>query len=118
MLMPRWALAGFIAVLMLLAALGSQSYYGRVHIRDNEFRGCLRATLDRHVNARGWRIAQHARWNAYLLGGPTARNDLAASLKYAGLAASLESRTHPTPDGRVAYCHQAYPRPSIVPWKA
>ncbi len=116
--MPRWALASLLAVLLLLAALGSQSYYGRVNIHRNEFRGCLRSTLDRHVNARGWRIAENARWNSYLLGGPDAQNDLAASLKYAAIAASLESRTAATTEGRQAFCRKAFPKPSIVPWKA
>jgi hypothetical protein len=116
--MPRWALASLAAVLLLLAALGSQSYYGRVNIHNNERRGCLRSTLDRHVNARGWRIAQHARWNSYLLGGPGAANDLAASIKYDLIATSLESRTSPTADGRRAFCEKAFPAPSIVPWKA
>lgn len=116
--MPRWTLAGLIAVVMLITALWSQSYLGRVHDREDSVRGCLRSTLDRHVNARGWRIAQAARFNSYLMGGPDAANNFAASVKYDVIATSLESRTRTTAKGRRAYCERAYPPTSILPWRA
>ena len=116
--MPRWAAASLLAVMLLLGALGSQSYLGRVHIRQDAVRGCIRSTLDRHVNARGWRIAQQARFASYELGGAGAVNDLRASVRYDVIATSLESRTRPTPAGRAAFCDRAFPAPSIVPWKA
>lgn len=116
--MPRWALASLLAVVLVLAALGSQSYYGRVNIHNNELRGCMRSTLDRHVNAKGWRIAEMARYHSWLNDGPNALIDLRASIAYDGIAASLESRTAPTHAGRQAFCDKAFPAPSIVPWKA
>jgi hypothetical protein len=116
--MPRWAMASLLSVVLLIAALWTQSYFGRVHDRDDLVQGCLRSTLDRHVNARGWRIAQRARMASARLGGPGAANDWLASTRYGVIAASLESRTRPTAAGREAYCDKAYPKASPVPWKA
>jgi hypothetical protein len=116
--MPRWALASLLSVLMLIAALWTQSYFSSVHDREDSIQGCLRSTLDRHVNARGWRIAEHARRASALLCGPGAASDMRASIRYSIIAASLESRTRPTLAGRQAFCEEAYPATSPIPWKA
>lgn len=116
--MPRWALASLAAGLLLIAALGSQSYLGRVKVKQGQFQGCLRAAQDRRDNADGWRAAERAWLKTYALGGPNAANALATANRYNWIAASLESRTRPTQAGRDAYCHKAYPDASILPWKA
>ena len=112
---PRWAMAALAAVMLLISAIYTQSYVGRVALHDDQVEGCMRGTLDRSDNAKGWRTAQAARQAAYDRDGQLI--DLRSSRRYAMIAASLESRTRPTLAGRRAFCATAYPAVSVLPWR-
>lgn len=97
--------ATLTAICLVLLALGAQSYLGRVSLRDELVKGCVRGTRDRYDGAHGWRTAQ----------AETSDPLIAAS--YGRIAASLESRTSPTATARYALCVKTYRKPTIWPWK-
>jgi hypothetical protein len=93
------ALRGPVIALMIVTYVLAQSYQGRVELRDSQVRGCHRSQLDRSANARGWRIAEHAR---------RADGQTMVAAEYARIAAGLEQRSR-------INCARAFPHPSLIP---
>jgi hypothetical protein len=88
-----------VVAIMITSYVLTQSYQGRVELRDSQVRGCHRSQLDRSANARGWRIAEHAR---------RADGQTTVAAEYARIAAGLERRSR-------IDCARAFPHPSLIP---
>jgi hypothetical protein len=88
-----------LLLLMIVTYVLAQSYAGRVELRDSQVRGCHRSQQDRAANARGWRIAEHAR---------RASGETKVADAYAEIATGLEQRSR-------IDCERAFPAPSLIP---
>lgn len=101
---------GRIAVLVILvAAVAVTNFTGRHDLVASQRAGCARGKLDRAANARGWRIAQHAR--QVTANDPAASSTERASARhaaevYARIATGLEKRSR-------INCSQLFPEPGI-----
>lgn len=105
-----------LAMAILLAGTTWQSYEGRVKLRGDTVRGCLRSQLDRaglaDLNDDVGSFASDASAARRADGNSaTADRYLRIAGHTAGRSADLRRRLPPSLE-----CEQAYPHPSLLPW--
>lgn len=94
----RLRIALALAVALLMGAGCSQSYLGRVQLRDSQVAGCYRAVADRTDD-----VSRDA--------------DIGRLAQVAGVAVSAGPRSAQAAARRRVRCEAEYPSPSLWPWK-
>ena len=92
-------IVAMVVQLFVIGYIFYQSYVGRSDVVSAQRKGCERGKKDRNANARGWRVAEHAR---------RAGGQIAVANFYAQIASGLEAR-------RRIHCHDVYPDASLLP---
>lgn len=97
--LAKLILLGLVVHIFILGYVFWTDYSGRTEVANAARAGCERDRTSRALNAEGWRIAQDAR---------RASGDIAVSVRYAELAAQLESLSK-------INCTDLYPKASLIP---
>jgi hypothetical protein len=105
-----------LAAFVLILGVAGQSYAGRVKLRDDAVRGCLRSQLDRRglsdLNADVASFAGDAS------AARRADGNARTAGRYAAIAGRADARTRELAlrlPPRLE-CENAYPHPSLLPW--